>query len=83
MSMEQFLDNLFTNHANGIKKSLAGKKYRYHLLGTNYETIQKGTCTILDCSYSKSLDCNVYRIKDCETGEVIEQHQFKLDLFEI
>lgn len=83
-SIETFLDNLFTNHAEEVRRSMKGKTYEYKLLSDDYfKVVKTGKCHILGYSYSKQLDCNVYTVQDVETGETIRAHQFKLEVKEV
>lgn len=83
-SIETFLDNLFTDHAEEVRRSMKGKTYEYKLLSDDYsKVIKSGICYINGYAYSKRLDCNVYTITDVDTGERIEAHQFKLEVKEV
>ena len=83
-SVETFLDNLFTSHAEEVRRSMKGKTYEYRLMNDDYsKVIKSGTCYINGYAYSKRLDCNVYTITDVDTGERIEAHQFKLEVKEV
>lgn len=82
--VETFLDNLFVNYAEEVRRSVKGKTYEYRLLDDNYsKVIKSGTCYINGYAYSKCLDCNIYTITDVDTGEQIEAHQFKLKIKEV
>ena len=83
-SVESFLDDLFSNHAQEVKRSMQDKTYTYKLLDNSYfGVVKSGKCHVLDCSYSKSIDCNIYTIKDIDTGETIRANQFRLEIKEV
>lgn len=86
MGIESHLDNLFAQHANDIQSSCADKLYRYSI-DDSWSMYSKGLkvsgcCKVLRVSYSKSLDCNIYTIKDIDTDVEYCVNEFSINLTE-
>jgi len=85
MSIESHLDNVFTEGARQRKAQCAGKIYKYKAYkshGLSSTLIAEGRCEVLDVSYEKFIDCDVYTIRDIDTGVQIRKNQFDLILKE-
>lgn len=84
MSIDSFMDSCFMSYARTIENSMKGKVFKYKLYNDLYGTLDKvGKCIVKSCVYDRGLDCNVYCIKDVETGETYSRNQFKIDLEEV
>lgn len=95
-SIESYLDNMFAKAAkeefNRTKFSLNHRKchliYNYKILkntsrcGLATKIDSCGRCIVTNIYYSKAEDCNIYSIKDIETGEYYSTNQFMIRLHE-
>lgn len=83
MSVERYLDSVFSQSAKDQLNYQRGKLFEYRLLNDNYQPIRTGKCHVINRRYMRSIDCDMITIDDIETGDKIVEHQFKLDLYEI
>ena len=87
MNIEEHLDNVFTESAKQLSKSVEGKRCHYELDGMGYTapigSRDSGFCHILGVYYSSALDCNVYQLQDDETSKQFEVCEFEVKLTDI
>ena len=86
MDIEQLFDEIFCNDA---KRTLARQKnkifdYRFFVEDGFVESklVKEGKCKVIDRDYSRVGDCEIIKIKDIQTGEILTQNQFLLTLTE-
>lgn len=81
--MESYLNQVFEDDAARISSQISGKTavYRLEAMGYTVDAVddgKTGICQILSVVYNRKLDCNVYRLKDVETGEEFSVTQFEV-----
>ena len=82
-NVEAHLDRVFEESAKETQSYYANKIVQYKLYDNDMcNIIKEGKCTVNSCSYSRSLDCNIYSVTDVDTGENFSGHQFRLKLSE-
>ena len=85
-SVEAHLDNVFQDGARQKEKDMKAKTFQYKLNGRGY-TVENGErgsgrCIVESVRYDKSLDCNVIRFKDIDTGKTRSVCQFEVTIKE-
>ena len=82
-NVETHLNQVFEESARDIQSYYTDKIVQYKLYDNDMcKVIKEGRCTVNSCSYSRSVDCNVYTVTDVDTGEKFSGHQFRLRLSE-
>jgi len=85
MSIESHLDNVFNEYAHQIQNDMQKNgPYNYKLWSNSGslapdKLIKTGRCEILQVRYAKHIDCNIYTIRDLDTGEKINANQFRIN----
>lgn len=84
MSVEQHLDNVFSEGAKLKEEKMKGKIYTYKLYNGSFmdNLAQSGQCIVLSREYDRDLDCDVITVEDCDTKEKFAADQFALHLVE-
>ena len=84
--IERHLDEVFTEGAKSRYRELSGKVYNYDIddsrsIGSKGLTA-KGKCVVLDVSYSSYYDCEIYTVRDIDSGETHTVNEFVIKLKE-